>query len=168
MISIKELYTILRKKLIPDPIIFKILKLYFHGEHVIKLSACFKPLLFKAFSRGMYCVANFESAVKCFFECNCCKRHQFNKALITNNDLNIITKSCVFKDWVYDKNQVNCNCHCRHNGREFAREWLKEKNPNNLMIRTLGIKNYGYHNGPDPDEDGYAEYMHIHYAHLGY
>ena len=169
--SISTVTKFLTQHNLPESIIYKIIRLFYHEEHQWRLKRCFEDIIDKAFSKRSVCNADLESAVMWFYQCNCCERHSYNKAVIRDDDLMIVTKPCVFKGWRYDTDQHQCRCGCRHIGRRLAREFLKRKNPDRpyLMMApvngtnqpvTLGIRStlevqqheYQQHGAPDPDD----------------
>ena len=151
-ISIHTVTKILTQKSLPQPIIYQIIRLFYHEEHQFRLKRCFEGVIDKAFkSIPGLCYADLETAIMWYYQCNCCERHSYNKAVIRDDDLMIVTKPCVFKGWRYDTDQHQCRCGCRHIGRRLAREFLKRKNPERpyLMMapvngtnepRSLGIR----------------------------
>ena len=185
-ISIRTVTKILTQKSLPESIIYQIVRLFYHEEHQWRLERCFEGIIDMAFSREGVRRADLESAVMWYYQCNCCERHSYNKAVIRDDDLMIVTKPCVFKGWRYDTDQHQCRCECRHIGRRLAREFLKRKNPDRpyLMMapvngtnqpRSLGIRatlevqqNQLQHDngGPDPDDPEYYDYMVEHFPHL--
>ena len=71
-----------------------------------------------------------------YFDCNCCARHQHNKAFIENDNLQIITKNNTFDPnykWEgsyksnYNPDYCGCPCICRKLSRNMARDWLTKK-----------------------------------------
>ena len=149
--SIKTVTKLLIQKSLPESIIYQIIRLIYHEEHQWRLERCFEGIIDMAFSREGVRRADLESAVMWYYQCNCCERHSYNKAVIRDDDLMIVTKPCVFKGWRYDTDQHQCRCECRHIGRRLAREFLKRKNPHRpyLMMapvngtnqpRSLGIR----------------------------
>ena len=71
-----------------------------------------------------------------YFECNCCARHQHNKAFIEDDNLRIITKNNTFDpnykwEGSYKSNYLpdycGCPCICRKLSRIMARHWLTKK-----------------------------------------
>ena len=125
---------ILYKKGIDEGLIYYIIQLVYHEEHQYNLYECFEGILSKAFRKENVCLADIETAVRWYYTCNCCERHSYNKALINDNDLIIVTKPCVFKAWRYDtgdKPYEWCQCDCRQRGRALARHFLKNKKPEN-------------------------------------
>ena len=184
-ISIRTVTEILTQKSLPQPIIYQIIRLFYHEEHQWRLERCFEGIIDMAFSREGVRRADLESAVMWYYQCNCCERHSYNKAVIRDDDLMIVTKPCVFKGWRYDTDHHQCRCECRHIGRRLAREFLKRKNPDRpyLMMapvngtnqpRSLGIRStlevqqeqYQQNGGPDPDDPEYYDYMVEHFPHL--
>ncbi len=186
--SIRTVTKLLIQKSLPDTIIYQIIRLFYHEEHQRQLERCFEDIIDKAFSNRGVCHADLESAVMWFYQCNCCERHCYNKAVIRGDDLMIVTKPCVFKGWRYDTDQHQCRCICRTTGRSLAREFLKRKNPTKpyLMMPpangthrpvSLGIRSMldqqqpppiviQDNDGPDPDDPEYYDYMVEHFPHL--
>lgn len=167
--SIKTVTKLLIQKNLPESIIYQIIRLFYHEEHQWRLARCFEGIIHKAFSKRSVCHADLESAVMWYYQCNCCERHSYNKAVIRDDDLMIVTKPCVFKGWRYDTDQHQCRCSCRTTGRTLAREFLRRKNPARpyLMMPpvngthrpvSLGIRStlevqqqqYQEHGGPEP------------------
>ena len=128
-ISIRTVTEILTQKGLPQPIIYQIIRLFYHEEHQWQLERCFEGIIDKAFSSQDVCHADLESAIMWYYQCNCCERHSYNKAVVRDDDLIIVTKPCVFKGWRYDTDQHHCRCCCRSKGRMLAREFLRRKNP---------------------------------------
>ena len=183
--SPKTITKLLIQKGLPESIIYQIIRLFYHEEHQWRLKRCFEDIMNKAFSHEGVCRADIESAVMWYYQCNCCERHSYNKAIIHDDDLMIVTKPCVFKGWRYDTDQHQCRCVCRHTGRMLAREFLERKNPAkpylmmppvngthrpiSLGIRgTLEIGQHEIHDngGPDPDDPAYYDYMVEHFPHI--
>lgn len=185
--SIKTVSKILSQKNLPESIVYKIIRLFYHDEHQRKFQQSFEGIIDKAFkSVSGLCHADLETAVMWFYQCNCCERHSYNKAVIRDDDLMIVTKPSVFKAWRYDTegHYHQCDCHCRQKGRMLAREFLKKKNPTKpyLMMQpvnethrpaSLGIREADYgladennNGGPDPDDPEYYNYMVLHFPHL--
>lgn len=184
--SIKTVSKILSQKNLPESIVYKIIRLFYHGEHQRKLQQSFEGIIDKAFkSVSGLCHADLETAIMWYYQCNCCERHSYNKAVVRDDDLMIVTKPSVFKAWRYDieGHYHQCECHCRHKGRMLARKFLERKNPTNpyLMTQpvnethqamTLGIRSADYglddhdNGGPDPDDPEYYNYMVQHFPHL--
>ena len=137
---------ILYKKGLNESLVYNIIHLVYHEEHQFYLSLCFDSIITNAFTRmtikNTLCSADIETAVKWFYDCNCCERHSFNKAVIDKEDLLIVTKPCVFTVWRYntDIDYYACECNCRHLGRRLAREFLK-KNDGNHMVRIANGTN---------------------------
>jgi len=127
--SIRTVTKLLIQKSLPESIIYQIIRLFYHEEHQWRLERCFEGIIDKAFSREGVRRADLESAAMWYYQCNCCERHSYNKAVIRDDDLIICTKPSVFKGWRYDTDQHQCRCGCRHIGRRLAREFLKRKNP---------------------------------------
>ena len=183
--SISTVTKFLTQHNLPESIVYKIIRLFYHEEHQFQLTRCFEGIINKAFWSWDLCLADIESATMWFYQCNCCERHSYNKAVIRDDDLMIVTKPSVFKAWRYDTDGPyhQCNCSCRQTGRRLAREFLKRKNPANpyLMMQpvnqthrpaSLGIRegNYGVdvndNGGPDPDDPEYYNHMVQHFPHL--
>jgi hypothetical protein len=176
--SIRTVTKLLIQKSLPDTIIYQIIRLFYHEEHQQRLIRCFEGIMEKAFRNLRVCHADLESAVLWYYQCNCCERHSYNKAVIRDDDLIIVTKPCVFKAWRYDTEGPyrDCDCNCRNMGRSLARAFLKKKNPVKpfgYMMRnangthrplSLGIRNSDH--GPDPDDPAYYDYMVEHHPHL--
>ena len=65
-----------------------------------------------------------------YYHCNCCLRHQIQKAHFDftyddRGELSITTKPQVF---IYTpRDDDHCCCNCRHNGRFLARVWMQIK-----------------------------------------
>ena len=169
--SISTVTKFLTQRNLPESIVYKIIRLFYHEEHQFQLTRCFEGIIDKAFSKRSVCHADLESATMWYYQCNCCERHSYNKAVIRDDDLMIVTKPCVFKGWRYDTDQHHCRCRCRQTGRMLAREFLRRKNPYwqrammppvngthrpvSLGIRsTLEIQHeqYQQHGPPDPDD----------------
>jgi len=118
------------------------------------------------YSSYVGCVADPKKATNHFYNCDCCEKHQYNKAVIAIDGLFIVTKPCVFtafrytgrvppEQWytnAYGDDGVRCHCNCRHTGREAARIWLKQTTgfgqrymlnptiaPNPIYRNALGI-----------------------------
>jgi len=174
---------------LPEEVVYKIIRLFYHEEHQCQLERCFEGIIDTAFSSWGVCHADLEKAVMWFYQCNCCERHSYNKAVIRDNELMIVTKPCVFKGWRYDTEGLynDCMCDCRQKGRMLARDFLKRKNtvnPYGVMMQnangtqrrsSLGIRStlevQQHHNnllngGPDPDDPAYYDYMVEHFPHL--
>jgi len=194
--STKTITKLLIQKGLPEAIIYKIIRLFYREEHQWRLKRCFEDIINKAFRSQGVCLADIESAVMWYYQCNCCERHSYNKAVIRDDDLMIVTKPCVFKGWRYDTDQHQCRCNCRNKGRMLARDFLERKNPAKpyLMMPpvngthrpvSLGIRGaleiqhfqqHGIHDndgpdpddngGPDPDDPAYYDYMVEHFPHL--
>lgn len=130
--SIKTVSKILSQKNLPESIVYKIIRLFYHDEHKCLLQQSFEGIIDKAFKwvPGV-CHADLETAIMWFYQCNCCERHSYNKAVVRDNDLMIVTKPSVFKAWRYDTegHYHQCECLCRHIGRSLAREFLRRQNP---------------------------------------
>ena len=183
--SIRTVTKLLIQKSLPESIIYQIVRLFYHEEHQWRLERCFEGIINRAFRSWDLCLADIESAVMWYYQCNCCERHSYNKAVIRDDDLMIVTKPSVFKAWRYDTDGPyhQCNCSCRQTGRRLAREFLKRKNPANpyLMMQpvnqthrpaSLGIRHGDYgvnendNGGPDPDDPEYYNHMVQHFPHL--
>tara|TARA_B100002019_G_C21056427_1_gene491856 strand:- start:210 stop:749 length:540 start_codon:yes stop_codon:yes gene_type:complete len=135
---------------LPSDLNIRILKEAFMAEHREKYKKVHKQLIKHIY----YYMAKpppidekwnnyFEKLSVCFydddiktsnilFSCNCCKRHQRNKAIIKNDELSIITKNNYFIsnfnwDGCYVYQGDGCDCACRNEGRLIARRWLKKK-----------------------------------------
>ena len=158
--SISTVTKFLTQHNLPESIVYKIIRFFYHDEHQSRLKRCFEDIINRAFRSWDLCLADIESAVMWFYQCNCCERHSYNKAVIRDDDLMIVTKPSVFKAWRYDTDgpYYQCNCTCRQTGRRLAREFLERKNPANpyLMMEpvnqthqpfSLGIRqgDYGVH-----------------------
>ena len=183
--SISTVTKFLTQNNLPESIVYKIIRLFYHEEHQCQLERCFEGIIDTAFNSEGLCQADTESAVMWYYQCNCCERHSYNKAVIHDDELMIVTKPCVFKGWRYDSDQHQCRCSCRNKGRMLARDFLERKNPAKpyLMMPpvngthrpiSLGIRGaleIGQHEihdngGPDPDDPAYYDYMVEHYPHL--
>ena len=182
--SAKTITKLLIQKGLPESIIYQIIRLFYHEEHQWRLKRCFEHIIDQAFCRLTTCSADLESAMMWFYRCNCCERHSYNKAIIRDNDLMIVTKPCVFKGWRYDCRDEpygSCECYCRHVGRQLAREFLEKKNPENpfgvmmpnangthrsITLGIRGVEQEDQNQGPDPDDPAYYDYMIEHYTHL--
>ena len=186
-ISIRTVTKILTQKSLPESIIYQIVRLFYHEEHQWRLERCFEGIINRAFRSWGLCLADIENAVMWYYQCNCCERHSYNKAVIRDDALMIVTKPSVYKAWRYDTDGPyhQCNCSCRTTGRRLAREFLRRKNPARpyLMMppvngthrpASLGIRStlevqqeqYQQHGGPDPDDPEYYDYMVEHFPHL--
>ena len=130
-ISIRTVTKILTQKSLPESIIYQIVRLFYHEEHQLRLQQSFEGIIDKAFSYQSVCHADLETAMMWYYQCNCCERHSYNKAVVRDDDLMIVTKPSVFKAWRYDTegDYHQCRCSCRSIGRILAREFLKRKNP---------------------------------------
>ncbi len=175
--SISTVTKFLTRHNLPEEVVYKIIRLFYHEEHQWQLKRCFEGIIDKAFSSRRVCHADLESATMWFYQCNCCERHSYNKAVIRDDDLMIVTKPCVFKGWRYDTDQHQCRCRCRNTGRMLAREFLRKKNPARpyLMMPpvngthrppSLGIRamldqqqppQQHDNGGPDPDDPEYYD-----------
>jgi len=183
--SISTVTKFLTQNNLPESIVYKIIRLFYHEEHQCQLERCFEGIIDTAFNSEGLCQADTESAVMWYYQCNCCERHSYNKAVIRDDDLMIVTKPSVFKAWRYDNDGPyhQCQCVCRHTGRMLARDFLKRKNPAKpyLMMQpvnqthrpmSLGIREADYgvdqndNGGPDPDDPEYYNYMVLHFPHL--
>lgn len=80
-------------------------------------------------------------AIKWYYECTCCQKHQVQKPCIINNGLCIITKPEAF--FCGEQYNNECECVCRHKGRWLARTWMelmnieKKRQTNILRDRNL-------------------------------
>jgi hypothetical protein len=88
------------------------------------------------------------------FNCNCCRKHQNNKAHLKNGKLQIVTKDNYFdpsfkwkgtyREELYEPyNEGSCTCACRKMSRNHARYFLYNKYGSEAIMgdkRSLGIK----------------------------
>ena len=129
--SISTVTKFLTQHNLPQSIVYKIIRLFYHEEHQSRLQQSFEGIIEKAFSCQGVCFADLETAIMWFYQCNCCERHSYNKAVVRDNDLMIVTKPSVFKAWRYDTegHYHQCECSCRSTGRMLAREFLRRQKP---------------------------------------
>lgn len=75
-----------------------------------------------------YFIHQIPLAVNWYYHCNCCIRHQIQKAYFDHTnchygELSIVTKPQAF---IYTPRQnCHCDCDCRHCGRLLSRIWLE-------------------------------------------
>ena len=133
MASIADLQLILKQKHIPTDISHDILCMVFQMEHRDKVHRLYlhDSVIEKAHAKAYLGMSDLETSVNYYLGCNCCQRHQLNKAYITSGGLVIITRACVFKptryDDIDDEIDQRCTCNCRHMGRQYARKWMEKK-----------------------------------------
>jgi len=133
MASTTDLQLILKQKHIPADISHEILCMVFQMEHRDKVHRLYlyDSVIERAHAKNLLGISDLETSVNYYLGCNCCQRHQINKACIMPEGLIIITRSCVFKPTRYDDidDEINnyCTCDCRHIGRRNARKWMENK-----------------------------------------
>ncbi len=133
MTSIADLQLILKQKHLPADISHDILCMVFQMEHRDKVQRLYlhDSVIERAHAKNLLGYSDLETSVNYYLGCNCCQRHQTNKACITPEGLIIITRACVFKptryDDIDDEIDERCKCDCRHRGRRNARKWMEKK-----------------------------------------
>ena len=133
MASIADLQLILKQKHIPAEIAHDILCLVFQMEHRDKVQRLYLHDLVvdEVHAKNLLGDSDLETSIHYYLGCNCCQRHQINKACITPDGLIIITRACVFKQTRYydidDEIGLPCSCDCRHTGRQIARKWIENE-----------------------------------------
>ena len=185
------LHNILTAGGLPEGIAHKILLMIYHVEHRELLDDMKWDIADRAFGNNKpLCEEDPKTATNHFYDCDCCEKHQYNKAVITDVGLMICTKPTIFtafrysgrvppEQWyidLYGDDGETCHCICRHSGRDCARMWLKQEeghgreymlNPsgNPQFTHALGIFGHIHHpphdnHGPDPDDPDYHAFPH--------
>ena len=157
---------------LPSELNIRILKEAFMAEHREKYGKVHKQLIkhmyfyiaklppidekwFKYFDKLRLCFHDDYKTSNILFSCNCCKRHQRNKAIIKNDKLSIITKNNYFIpnfkwDGCYRINDdpEDCDCSCRQQGRMIARNWLQKK----YGVNSINYQDQDWFLGMKPPE----------------
>ena len=87
------LHNILTKGGLPEGIAHNILLMVYHAEHRELLDDMKWDIADRAFCNSTLCEEDPKTATNHFYDCNCCEKHQYNKAVITDVGLMICTKA---------------------------------------------------------------------------